>query len=121
MSPLASSIAPLGAATSAAGGADNQLLPSSASPPPVTMQWTCGCKCRSRAQVRSTVVAPSCAGRPNHLGSRPSSSNDAAALFISNSNTRALREEAFDLDVERIYLEERRLGAALLSTCPIAS
>jgi hypothetical protein len=41
--------------------------------------------------------------------------------LLESAFGKLLREEAFDLDVERIYLEERYLGAALLSTCPIAS
>ena len=41
--------------------------------------------------------------------------------LLESAFGKLLREEAFDLDVERVYLEERYLGAALLSSCPIAS
>jgi hypothetical protein len=42
-------------------------------------------------------------------------------VLLESAFGRPLREEAFDLGVERIYVEENYLGAALLSPCPIAS
>ena len=43
------------------GAAATQRVPSRERPPPVTMQWTCGWKWRSRVQVWSTVVIASSA------------------------------------------------------------
>jgi hypothetical protein len=40
--------------------------------------------------------------------------------LLESAFARPLRDEAFDLGVERIYLEENYLGAALLSSCAIA-
>ncbi len=42
-------------------------------------------------------------------------------VLLESAFGRPLREEAFDGEVERVYLEENYLGAALLSPCPIAS
>jgi hypothetical protein len=42
-------------------------------------------------------------------------------VLLESAFGRSLREEAFDLGVERIYVETNYLGAALFSPCPIAS
>ena len=42
-------------------------------------------------------------------------------VLLESAFGKPLREEAFDRGVERIYVEENYLGAALLSPCPIAS
>jgi hypothetical protein len=42
-------------------------------------------------------------------------------ILLESAFGRPLREEAFDLGVERIYVETNYLGAALFSSCPIAA